>query len=207
MPKQTGPKTAEGKAKSSRNALKHGLTSTRMFVFENEIEEIWEEMLEHSTARLQPRDECERMIVIDIAHAQWRLRRARTWESGLIDLEMQEQFDEMQAKYSPVDEAIRQSRAFKGLSDNSNALENLKRYETSARRAFKAGLAALEQLRALSGAKPEPEPEPKPRPTPPPHLRAEWDCLHAADPNFDPTRHPYRMSAELRQWWRLPRAA
>ena len=32
MAKQTGPITAEGKQKSSKNALKHGLYSTSMFV-------------------------------------------------------------------------------------------------------------------------------------------------------------------------------
>lgn len=171
MPKQTGPKTPEGKAKSAQNAIKHGLASNRMFVLSNENQEIWNFFLNSWTEALEPRNDAERMIVTDIAHAQWRLRRAFTVECGMIDLEMDQQAEQMAAIFMPpIDEGTRMACAFKGLGDKSRGLDHLHRYETRARRAFKSGLAALEQLRRLTstpaaGAAPAPkQPETAPEP-------------------------------------------
>ena len=147
---QTGPKTLQGRERSSRNAIKHGLTSNRMFVFDNESPEKWQALLRVWTDKLQPRDEAEMCVVLDIAHAQWKLRRARTYESALMDAEMEEQAETLEARYEEVDEGIRQASAFKSLSDDSRALDLLHRYETRARRAFERGLATLEKLRAMA---------------------------------------------------------
>jgi hypothetical protein len=40
-----GPITEAGKAKSSRNALKHGLTGRRMYVLQNEHPQAWAELV------------------------------------------------------------------------------------------------------------------------------------------------------------------
>src|SRR5919108_667460 len=106
-----------------------------MFVFANESAEKWTEFLEIWTDKLQPGDEAEACIVFDIAHAQWKLRRARTYESGLMDLEREEQAEKLAATYEEVDEGIRQASAFKALADHSRSLDLLHRYETRARRA------------------------------------------------------------------------
>ena len=153
--------------RSSQNALKHGLCSRRMFVFSNESPDRWNAFLKVWTDKLQPRDEAEYCIVEDIAHAQWRLRRARTYESGLMDTAMEEQAEELSKIYEEVDEGIRQSSAFKSLADNSRSLDVLHRYETRARRAFDRGLTALEKLRALCPSDPpstEPLSEPETAP-------------------------------------------
>lgn len=51
-----GPKTPERKANPSQNALKHGLTSSRMFVLANENEVKWNSILRLRTDYLQPRN-------------------------------------------------------------------------------------------------------------------------------------------------------
>jgi hypothetical protein len=152
MPKQTGPKTPEGKAKSPQNAVKHGLHTSRMFVLTNETPEAWDEMQKAWNDKLQPRDEAERLVVLDIAHAQWRICRARTIETALLDLEMDEQAPTLATTFTEMDEGTRMACALKGLADNSSALDSIHRYETRARRAFNTGLAALERLRSISPA-------------------------------------------------------
>src|SRR5687768_14196579 len=105
-------KTPEGREKSSMNALKHGLTSNSMFVLSNETQADWESLLQIWIDTLQPENEAERLIVEDIAHAQWRLRRARTWETKIFNEEM--------AQHDGDD-----GQAFKSLADNSRALDAL----------------------------------------------------------------------------------
>ena len=147
---RTGPKTPQGRERSSQNAMKHGLTSNRMFVFDNESPEKWQALLEVWTRKLLPADDAEMCIVVDIAHAQWKLRRARTYESGLMDAEMEQQAEKLEAAYGEVDEGVRQASAFRALADNSRSLDLLHRYETRARRAFERGLATLEKLRSMT---------------------------------------------------------
>ena len=89
-------------------------------------------------------------------------------ESGMVDLEMHEQSREIAERFEPpVDEVVRLASVFTKLADSSRGMDNLHRYETRARRAFNAGLNALEQLRRLSSppaaeAAPQPAPEPQP---------------------------------------------
>jgi hypothetical protein len=165
MPGQTGPKTPQGKAKSSQNAVKHGLHTSRMFVLTNETPATWDEMQKAWNEKLQPRDEAERLVVLDIAHAQWRICRARTIETALIDLEMDEQAPTLATTFTRMDEGTRMACALKGLADNSKALDSIHRYETRARRAFNTGLAALERLRSVSPAPAALVEQPKPSPS------------------------------------------
>src|SRR5687768_6865034 len=107
------PKSPEGQQRSSMNALKHGLTSTAMYVLDNETPADWEVLLQVWIDTLEPANEAERLIVVDIAHAQWRLRRAQTWETQLFNREMEQHEDS--------------GAAFKSLADNSRVLESLHR--------------------------------------------------------------------------------
>ena len=192
MAKQTGPKTAEGKAKSSQNATKHGLTSNRMFVLDNETPEKWDYFEKVWTDKLQPRDEAEAMIVTDIAHAQWRLRRAFTIETGMIDLEMDMQVDYMNRTFiAPIDEGTRMACAFKALGDESRGLDHIHRYETRARRAYRAGINALEQLRRICPA----PADTATAPAPPPDTRATSQSP-AAGPQPVPKKTPQRPAAQ-----------
>ena len=56
--KSTGPKTVEGKEKSRRNSLKHGLTGDGIVLLEEDEERLRKEVEEWSET-LQPRDEPE----------------------------------------------------------------------------------------------------------------------------------------------------
>jgi len=70
----TGPRTAEGKARSSRNALKHGLTSTEA-VLQEEAAEDFEALRQGFMDERRPVGETEETLVETMAMATWKLRR------------------------------------------------------------------------------------------------------------------------------------
>jgi hypothetical protein len=83
--KWTGPRTAAGKAASSMNALKHGLTSRRVVMpYENQAE--FDALLKDLMDESQPVGALEIELVNDIAASIWRLSRARRRECDLADV-------------------------------------------------------------------------------------------------------------------------
>ncbi len=87
--KSTGPKSAAGKAVSKFNALKHGLLAQTVVVRGHQFEESTNEFKKLCQAHylhLAPVGPLEQTLVEQIVTATWRLRRARTAESGEIAL-------------------------------------------------------------------------------------------------------------------------
>jgi len=84
--KSTGPKTEDGKAAASLNAMRHGLTA-RQIVCYKERESDYAAF--HAAVRepLAPADEVEEQLVERIILCSWRLRRIARAERGLIDQE------------------------------------------------------------------------------------------------------------------------
>ena len=87
--KSTGPKTPEGKADSRMNASKYNVLSRQMVVrgykiseSADEFEALYQQYHEH----LDPAGPLEEMLVDQIVSLTWRLRRARTAETGEIAL-------------------------------------------------------------------------------------------------------------------------
>ena len=83
----TGPRTEEGKRRSRRNAVKHGILSSVLVIKEGDGTEDAEEF-DHLFAELQgdlaPVGALENMMVESIAIAYWRARRALQAENGLV---------------------------------------------------------------------------------------------------------------------------
>ena len=82
--RSTGPATPAGRTISSQNAIKHGLLSQNLFVLP------WEDPVEFSLLAAylfddwQPKGWMENFLVEQIASLQWRMHRARAWETGII---------------------------------------------------------------------------------------------------------------------------
>ncbi len=85
--KSTGPKTPEGKAIVSRNALTHGLLSQEVLL-PGEDEAPLKELSKHLRAELQPVGELENLLVDRIIAAYWRLRRLGRVEAGIFAFEL-----------------------------------------------------------------------------------------------------------------------
>jgi hypothetical protein len=80
-----GPVTAEGKARASRNALKHGLTAMHHLVLEDEAPAELEEMTARLMAEVAPMSEIEARIARRLAIAFWKGERAERIEVALFD--------------------------------------------------------------------------------------------------------------------------
>src|SRR5579875_3905126 len=82
--KSTGPATPKGKARSSRNSFKHGLYSKQLVVGPEEAAEL-DEVKSNLRAEHQPINETEEILVNELAEQFWRLRRARRYETNLLE--------------------------------------------------------------------------------------------------------------------------
>ena len=80
--KSTGPKTEEGKEKSRRNALKHGLTGAGI-VQPLDDEAKLQADIDKWLTDLSPQDEIERAMVKGIAIAEDQIDRARVMEAAM----------------------------------------------------------------------------------------------------------------------------
>ena len=79
----TGPVTPEGKQRSSANALRHGLTSTRVLLPGESAEE-FEALRLSILERYNPADEYELHLATNIAVTMWRRDRMYAIETELF---------------------------------------------------------------------------------------------------------------------------
>jgi hypothetical protein len=89
---QTGPRTAEGKSASSRNAMSHGLTSAQV-VLPGENDQAFQQNLQALLTEHCPATPTEVLLVEEMAQAHWRLQRARrqqdqAFQSGNLDIKL-----------------------------------------------------------------------------------------------------------------------
>jgi hypothetical protein len=79
----TGPRTAEGKHRSRRNALRHGLTAeTVIDVLEDPAQ--YKAFASRINSDYRPRSNFERELIARLISLLWRLRRSVAIESGLF---------------------------------------------------------------------------------------------------------------------------
>src|SRR5581483_7256027 len=116
---QTGPRTIEGKAISSMNALTHGLTSKKT-VLPGENAEVYEQIRQALFAEHQPATPTEAILVEEMAQAHWRLERVRA----------------------------QQDRAMLADSLDAKLLSLLHRYAASYERSFYKALETLKKIQA-----------------------------------------------------------
>src|SRR5262245_63596420 len=87
--RSTGPKTAEGKAKSAKNALSHGLRS-ELPVLPAERAEDWEAHRAGIVRSLAPAGALETELAGRVALCLWRLRRVAAYETGVTAVGLEE---------------------------------------------------------------------------------------------------------------------
>ena len=165
--RSTGPKTPEGKARSARNALKHGLRST-LTVVPGESREEFEILYDALRDDYQPTDTVEEILVRQIATAEWRLQRIARLETTLIWREMNYQAP-FNANARPAPNAPHplqepgdadtylQACAFSCLIVTSDRLSPFARYEASIRNSLYKAINTLEARRRRHQQQPQQE--------------------------------------------------
>lgn len=83
--KSTGPRTVAGKARSRRNALKHGILSAETLITDGESKEdaaTFEALREELQADLDPQGLLQEILVDRLVALVWRWRRVLRYENG-----------------------------------------------------------------------------------------------------------------------------
>ena len=152
--KSTGPRTEEGKARVSLNALKHGLLARDAVLPEEDPAEFDRQLrdLEHD---LRPENSLEFELVRQIADAQWRMRRLVRIETGFLSAALDEK-RRHEERFNP--ENIRPGREGEtqllgaSLLNRTQALLHLARYDAHLSRRYYRAIAELGRLRKLERA-------------------------------------------------------
>ena len=175
--KSRGPVTPAGRARSSRNSVRHGLAAPpaalppAAIVLATESRQDFQLLLDSYVAQFAPAPGLETELVAALATTRWRLRRLQTIETTLLGNEIvrraeyiEDEFGEMNQEPSNDD---RLAYTFKKLADNSQSLALLIRYEGALQRSYDRSfkqLHLLQSARRHTGPRPQPN-EPKPAAT------------------------------------------
>ena len=159
----TGPRTPEGKARSSQNARKHGFTATSFAVVRledlNEVANLREDLIE----TYRPINSQELFAVERIALAQQAILRAARLEAGFFSLCLGESFDTSGQFRIPMNSQLTaeieisqaQNRnyllgdGFHRLIRQNNSFALLLRYQAQAERQYRRAIEEFDRLKAL----------------------------------------------------------
>jgi hypothetical protein len=188
--KSTGPRTPEGKAKSSRNSLLHGLTAEKHFL-EGEDPADFALLAEQFRAEWKPDGPSQDLLVERMTAAHWRLRRFLMMETGLFQAALETNpIPQELAERGRIDPL---AWAFCAACQGHDEFTKLARYETHLQREFRNCLHELQglqhwarsradladwmlQLKARHETKPIPQPARSPQPPAPAATHPQPDC-------------------------------
>jgi hypothetical protein len=117
----TGPKTPEGKRRSSLNALRHGLTG-QIVVMPSEDLEAYQRHVKSFTDDCDPKGAIEANLVQSIADTSWRLHRAAASEANLQTISVTGESDQIQQALAMALAQESHARALSNLSIHTQRL-------------------------------------------------------------------------------------
>ncbi len=150
--KSQGPKTEAGRAKSSQNALKHGLTALK-FVLPTEDRDEFYHLRDAYLQRFQPADPVEQRLVETLVLCDYRLRRLITIETNLLSNEMAHHGPNPDPLLIDMDDEDRLAWTFHHLAANTPTLQLLARYQGQIDRAYHRALKQLDHLQQVAQAR------------------------------------------------------
>src|SRR5262245_29285853 len=146
--KSTGPTTSEGKERSSRNAVRHGLTAeTVVGALESSSDyELFEAAI---ISDYSPETAVGRQLALRLASVLWRLRRATSIETAIFDSATENgcSFGSAKSKDTGDQNTTMADGYLKISAMPSFPLDRLNRYETSLRRQARQIIFTIEFLR------------------------------------------------------------
>src|SRR5205085_7049625 len=120
--RSTGPITQEGKLRSRRNAVRHGLTAETVIGALEDAED-YKAFEAAVTADYDAQSAVERELVLRLASLLWRIRRATTMETGLFEIQAR-QLLEFRRKRDAQQSLIRRLFPSTGLSEGAESESN-----------------------------------------------------------------------------------
>jgi hypothetical protein len=154
--KSHGPVTPEGKAGSSANSRRHGLTAS--VLLDGESGELFQLLLAGFMDQFQPQTGVETDLVEVMAIARWRLRRLLSIETHLFEMELARRRKQIDSDFKEIDDEGRLAFVFQKLSDTGNSVALLIRYEGSLNRSYDKALKQLLQLQSSRQNRPPKKP-------------------------------------------------
>ena len=147
--KSTGPRTTEGKARSSKNALKHGLMAQDAVIPGEDPAEFDRHLTKLEDTYL-PRNYVEKELVRQIGDAMWRMQRLSRIESAVISASIERtrayQFDFRVDRIKQGHEGDLQLLGESMLS-GTKFLNNLARYDAHLNRRFYRAVELMMKIR------------------------------------------------------------
>jgi hypothetical protein len=186
--KSRGPTTAEGKEKSSRNAITHGLTAGNgNILLDCEDSTQFDEVLNKLLGIHEPATPAESDLVEEMVAARWRTRRMWTIETGLLNAEVVAQA----AKTDNPDPGVHLASAFQSLADDSRSLALASRYEARLQRLYDRAYKTLRELQQVRKSQ---------EPTPSQNIRIRWvDPEEEMEMRDAPETHNPSVSARAKE--------
>ena len=139
----TGPRTAEGKQRSSRNALKHGLCALDPLI-PGEDPEAFQEHFCEIELDLKPATAIESNLVEQIADVSWRLKRLSRIEAAVITAFYDATAEQPLNQGNDTDQLLGTALAH---DNRLAALNRLSRYEAQLSRRYHRALKEFRDLR------------------------------------------------------------
>jgi hypothetical protein len=147
----TGPKTEEGRNRSSMNALRHGLTG-QVTAMTEEDRTAHDKFSKALIQDLDPRGAMEIQLALRIATDSWRLNRISAIEDNLFANGLYEHGGQANLDNTQIDAALTTARVF---TMESKQLQLLTLYEQRLNRAVQKNLALLQSIQAARKAQRE----------------------------------------------------
>jgi hypothetical protein len=135
----TGPRTNEGKARSSQNACTHGLTAAQLVIAAEDHEE-FDELHAELQADIRPQGALQQILFDQLVASAWNLRRIRRMETELTA----------------------SAQTYLDILDNPDLtakLDRLARHQTRIERTFHRSLRELKSLQTDAALAPTLPPE------------------------------------------------
>jgi hypothetical protein len=146
-----GPRTPEGKRRSSLNATKFGIFSKICIAPAEELATYTAHCAAYAAA-LQPIGIIESDIVQQIADLRYRLKRCNAAEQSIFARGFEDHIDEISTGLPEVDTALAEGATF---LEHINFLQLLSLYESRLQRAIERNTAQLEKLQSERKSAPE----------------------------------------------------
>jgi hypothetical protein len=138
------PTSLKGRARSSMNALRHGLTA-RIVVLPSEDMAAYKVFAKEIVDSLDAQTPVERQFAQTVADNQWRINRIRSIEDGMLTSGHFESVADYDTVSPEFHSAMTAARAFR---EDSKAFVNLSIYEQRLHRSMKEALRQLKELQA-----------------------------------------------------------